>query len=238
MIMLPTRPRAVYDVTGAGDMVLSVLGLVLAAGGGFTDAARLANVAGGLEVERVGVTPLTRKEIADALTADHASPQQKLKTLPELLKALDEHRRRGERVVFTNGCFDVLHVGHIQSLEAARLFGDVLVVGLNSDESVKRLKGPDRPIYNQKERAEILAALADVTYVAVFDDDTPLKLIEAVRPDVLVKGRDWKNAGVVGQEFVESHGGRVELVDLVTGVSTTDIITRVLKCNSHRGEKP
>lgn len=235
LTMIPTRPRAVYDVTGAGDMVLSVLGLVLAAGGGFADAARLANVAGGLEIERVGVTPLTRKEIGEAIVGEHASPADKCKALAELVKTLDEHRRRRERIVFTNGCFDVLHIGHIKSLEAARRFGDVLVVGVNSDTSVARLKGPDRPIYNQQERAEILAALADVNYVTVFDEDTPLNLIGAIRPDVLVKGRDWQNAGVVGQEVVESYGGRVELIDLVTGVSTTDIITRVL---ARHGKEP
>ena len=231
--LFPTHVRTVYDVTGAGDMVLSVLGLVLASGGSYADAVRLANVAGGLEVERIGVTPLSRPEIASALSGPLASPDQKIKSLPQLLAALDEHRRRGETIAFTNGCFDVLHAGHLRSLQAARACGDVLVVGLNSDESVRRLKGPDRPIYNQTERAEILAALSDVAYVTVFDEDSSLNLIKAVRPDVLVKGRDWeRKGGVVGQEFVESYGGRVQLVDLVTTVSTTvstsDIISRVL----------
>ncbi len=232
----PTKVRHVYDVAGAGDMVLSVLGLVLAAGGPLVDAVRLANVAGGLEVERIGVTPLTRREIASALEGHHASPAEKLLPLPELLRTLAEHRRRGETVAFTNGCFDVLHVGHLKTIEAARAFGDVLVIGLNSDESVRKLKGPDRPIYNQQERAEILGALSDVSYVTIFDDPSVLELVKAVRPDVLVKGRDWQNkGGAVGQEFVESYGGRVQLVDVVstisTRLSTTDIIARVLARN-------
>ena len=235
--VFPTRTRAVYDVAGAGDMVLSVLGLVLADGGSYADAVRLANVAGGLEVERIGVTPLTRKEIASALSGDHATPAQKTKTLPELLDALQEHRRRKETIVFTNGCFDVLHIGHLKSLETARSFGDVLVVALNSDVSVKRLKGPERPIYNQNERAEILAALGDVTYVTIFDDDTPLELVKAVRPDVMVKGKDWQGKPVAGQDVIETYGGRLEFVDLFTSVSTTDIITRVLSKNHDDAKK-
>lgn len=235
--MFPTKTRAVYDVTGAGDMVLSVLGLTLAAGGSFADAIGLANVAGGLEVERIGAAPLTRKEIATVLAGEHALPTEKIKTPSELIDALQERRRRKQTVVFTNGCFDVLHIGHLKSLEAARGFGDVLVVGLNSDASVRKLKGPERPIYNQDERAEILAALGDVTYVTIFDDDTPLELIKTVKPDVLVKGSDWQGKGVVGQDFVESYGGRVELIDLVTSVSTTDIITRVLSKNRDNNAK-
>ena len=235
--MFPTRTRAVYDVTGAGDMVLSVLGLVLAAGGSFADAIGLANVAGGLEVERIGAAALTRKEIATVLAGEHALPTEKIKTPSELADALQEHRRRKQTVVFTNGCFDVLHIGHLKSLEAARGFGDVLVIGLNSDASVRKLKGPERPIYNQDERAEILAALGDVTYVTIFDDDTPLELIKTVKPDVLVKGADWRGRKVAGQDVVESYGGRLELIDLVTSVSTTDIITRVLSKNRDNNAK-
>jgi D-beta-D-heptose 7-phosphate kinase/D-beta-D-heptose 1-phosphate adenosyltransferase len=224
---IPTRPRAVYDVTGAGDMVISVLGAALAAGRGWVDAAKLANVAGGLEVERIGVQPLTRDEIIAGIRREHAMSADKVKTLKELAPILDEHRRKGEVIVFTNGCFDVLHLGHVKYLEFARGLGDVLVVGLNSDGSVRRLKGPERPIVPEAERAQVLAALDDVTYVAVFEEDTPAKIIRRVRPDVLVKGEDWREKGVVGREFVESRGGRVVLAPLVKDRSTTDVIRKI-----------
>jgi D-beta-D-heptose 7-phosphate kinase/D-beta-D-heptose 1-phosphate adenosyltransferase len=223
----PTRPRAVYDVTGAGDMVIAVVGAALAAGHGWVDAARLANVAAGIEVTRIGCQPIPRSEILRAVRSEHALAAEKTLTLKELLLQLDEHRRRGETVVFTNGCFDLLHLGHAKYLEFARGLGDVLVVGLNSDRSVRRNKGPDRPIVGESERAQMLAALGDVTWVVLFDEDTPEKIIRRVRPDVLVKGEDWKTKGVVGSDFVKSIGGRVVLAPLVKGKSTSDIIRRI-----------
>ena len=226
---LPTRPQAVYDVTGAGDMVISVLGAALAAGNSYVESARLANVAAGLEVGRIGVQPLTRAEIISGIRHEHAVAADKMKTTKELLPLLEEHRRRGERIVFTNGCFDVLHLGHAKYLEVARGLGDVLVVGLNSDGSVRRLKGSGRPICAENERAQMLAALGDVSYVVIFEEDTPETLIREVHPDVLVKGEDWKEEGVVGSDFVKSYGGEVVLAPLVEGKSTTDIIERILK---------
>ena len=224
---VPTRPRTVFDVTGAGDMVISVVAAVVAAGGGWVDAARLANVAAGIEVQRIGCQPIPKDEILRAIRREHALASDKMKSPRELLSVLAEHRRRRERVVFTNGCFDLLHLGHAKYLEFARGLGDVLVVGLNSDRSVRRIKGPDRPVVGENERAQMLAALGDVSWVVLFDEDTPDALIRAVRPDVLVKGEDWRHKGVVGREFVESYGGEVILAPLVKGKSTTNIIERI-----------
>ena len=224
--VFPTQPRAAYDVTGAGDMVLAVLGAVVAAGFSLEDAVNLANIAGGLEVERIGVVPLTRQEILAELAEQPTYETRKVKSCDELCQLLSEHRRRGERIVFTNGCFDVLHVGHIKFLRFARSQGDVLVIGLNSDASVKKIKGARRPIYTQDERAQMLSALADVDYVVIFGEPTPEKLIRSVKPAVLVKGEDWKEKGVVGREFVEAHGGKVILAPLVQGLSSSDIIKR------------
>jgi rfaE bifunctional protein nucleotidyltransferase chain/domain len=146
----------------------------------------------------------------------------------ELRGVLAEQRRTGRTIVFTNGCFDLLHPGHVRSLRDARAFGDVLVVGLNSDRSVKRLgKGPDRPILNEDERAEVLAALEMVDYLTLFDEDTPIELIRAVEPDVLVKGGDWNEADIVGADFVRGRGGRVERMAYHPGLSTTELLQRI-----------
>jgi len=225
----PSRPRYVYDITGAGDMVLSMLGVVLGGGGSPEDAAELANVAGGIEVERVGVTPLSRKEIQRELMDQHFLLSSKVKDTAELEAALQDHRQMRKRIVFTNGCFDLLHVGHIKYLQFARHQGDLLVVGLNSDDSVRKIKGPERPILSQNERANILAGLECVDYISMFDEESPIKLIELVKPDVLVKGEDWRDKGVVGQDFVESRGGRVVLAPLVNGASTTNIVDKILE---------
>lgn len=159
----------------------------------------------------------------------HPPLREKTPDLAGLLTALAPRRRRGERVVFTNGCFDLLHPGHVALLEAARDLGDLLVVGLNSDESVTRLKGPSRPILAQGERATILAALRAVDYVVVFGEDTPLSLVRALRPDVLVKGGDWPPDRIVGRDDVEGWGGRVVTVPLVAGRSTTALAEKILR---------
>ena len=224
---VPTRARQVYDITGAGDMVLSAVGLALACGADDVDAARLGNTAGGLEVEKIGVATVSRDEIRRDLLAEHAHAGDKLRALDDLLPELDHHRRSGHKIVFTNGCFDLLHAGHATYLRFAADQGDCLVLGLNSDASVHAIKGPSRPINNQQDRAAVLGALDAVDYVVLFDDPTPQALIEAVRPDVLVKGADWAEKGVVGREFVEANGGRVVLAPVVPGVSTSDIIKRI-----------
>ncbi len=231
---LPTRPRQVYDITGAGDMVLAVLGMALAAGADYEAAIRLANVAGGLEVEKVGVATVTRDEIVrDLLSsgppqgAGHAPGLEKLFDRLALAHELNARRRLGQRVAFTNGCFDVLHAGHVQYLREARAQADLLVVGLNSDASVRALKGPDRPVNDAPSRAAVLNALAAVDYVTVFDERTPLELIREVRPDVLIKGADYDRDEVVGADFVESYGGRVHLAPLREGYSTSRILQRL-----------
>lgn len=154
---------------------------------------------------------------------------KKVLTLKRLTEVLAPLRKKGRRVVFTNGCFDVIHAGHVRYLASARALGDVLVVGLNSDSSVRAVKGPTRPIVPERERAEVLSALASVDYVVLFADPTPLRLIEALLPDVLVKGSDWAAHEIVGAEAVKAHGGRVARVRLVKGRSTTNIIKRILE---------
>jgi D-beta-D-heptose 7-phosphate kinase/D-beta-D-heptose 1-phosphate adenosyltransferase len=231
--IFPTRPRQVYDITGAGDMVMAAMGLALAAGADYDAAIRLANVAGGLEVEKIGVATVTREEIlADLLhdpfrDAERAPGASKVVGVPKLLAELARRRAAGQRVAFTNGCFDVLHAGHVQYLAEARRQADCLVVALNSDSSVRQLKGPTRPLNPVEARALVLAGLQDVDFVTIFADVTPLSLIEAVRPDVLVKGSDYQKSEVVGAEFVEGYGGRVHLAELRNGFSTTNLIERM-----------
>jgi D-beta-D-heptose 7-phosphate kinase/D-beta-D-heptose 1-phosphate adenosyltransferase len=227
--LFPTRPRQVYDITGAGDMVLSVLAMALAAGADYDPALRLANVAGGLEVEKIGVATVTRDEILRDLLHESGGPgsQQKLLPLNLLLLALESRRRLGQRIVFTNGCFDVLHAGHVQYLQEARQQGDLLVVGVNSDESVRGLKGPARPIQPLEARTAVLAGLSAIDYLTVFDAATPLELIQAVKPDVLVKGADYRAEEVVGGDLVKSYGGRIHLAPLREGYSSSSILRKL-----------
>lgn len=224
----PTTPRAVYDNTGAGDAVLAMLAVAVAAGAPFEDAVPLANIAGGLEVSKFGCVPIARDEVLSELHAGAALARGKVRELPELLHELQARRARGESVVFTNGCFDILHPGHIDLLRRARAAGSLLVVGLNSDASVRAQgKGDDRPIRREADRAVMLEALECVDYVVTFDTPDPLPLIEAIVPDVLIKGSDWAGKGVVGQATVERSGGRVLLLDLVNGYSTTGELERI-----------
>ncbi len=226
--IMPTRSRNVYDVTGAGDMVLATLAAALAAGDcDYKTAAALANVTGGLEVEKFGVATVTIDEIIAELCG---------KVLSEdlLLDRLKWHRSQGKKIVFTNGCFDVVHRGHIEYLKFCKTQGDVVVVGLNSDASVKMIKGPERPINNQHDRAAVLAAMEAVDYITVFDKAEPIDLIKNVRPDILVKGADWAEKGVVGREFVESYGGKVMLAKLVEGKSSTSTIEKIKSLNGNQ----
>ena len=239
--IVPTRGREVYDITGAGDMVLGMTGLCHAACFPFTETAALANVAAGLEIERFGVAPVTRDEIRTELTHQKAigshqgdrctSPFpglgrcNKVVTLEQMADLAARYRAHGQRVVFTNGCFDLLHVGHVTYLEQAGKLGDVLVVAINSDAGARRLKGPDRPVIRQQDRAAMLAALACVDHVLVFAQDTPHELLRGIRPDVLVKGGTTRE--VIGREVVESYGGRVYLTGEIDGVSTTGIVSQI-----------
>jgi len=226
---IPTVAREVYDVTGAGDTVLAVLSLGLAAGLSLDDAARLANTAAGIVVAKLGTSTLKPAEILDEIGRGHRDSDNKIKNLDVLVEIISAEKSRGKKIVFTNGCFDLLHVGHVKYLQKARSFGDLLILGLNSDASIKRLKGDKRPLIGEEERAHILAALDCIDYVVVFDDDTPLTLIEALKPSILVKGGDYTLDGVVGREAVEAAGGRVELVQFVDGKSTTNIIGKILE---------
>jgi D-beta-D-heptose 7-phosphate kinase / D-beta-D-heptose 1-phosphate adenosyltransferase len=230
--VFPTRPRQVYDITGAGDMVLAVLGMALAVGADYDPAIRLANIAGGLEVEKIGVATVTREEILRDLAggprcSEEGAGLEKLRSRESLLTELQGRRDLGQRVAFTNGCFDVLHAGHVQYLQEARSQADLLVVAINSDAGVRALKGPDRPFNSVEARAFVLAGLEAVDYLAIFDEPTPLELIHAVRPDVLVKGADYLRENVVGADYVESYGGRVHLALLREGYSTTRLLQRL-----------
>jgi D-beta-D-heptose 7-phosphate kinase / D-beta-D-heptose 1-phosphate adenosyltransferase len=231
---IATTPRAVYDVTGAGDVVLAVFGLFAIAGLSFASAAGLANLAAGIEVSRLGTEIISREDLARALSPGPESAQRKIVAVEELRPALDRHRGTGRRVVFTNGCFDLLHAGHVEMLSFARAQGDTLVVGVNSDHSVRLIKGDGRPVYPAVERALILAALEAVDYVVVFDETRAERIVRAVRPDVLVKGEDWRDKIVDGQIFVESYGGRVALAPLLPGYGTTLTIER-LRATKERG---
>jgi len=222
---IPTTPREVYDVTGAGDNVISVLAYALGAGLDPFTAARLANVAGSIAVEHFGVVTVGWDEIASRVAARQGGAA-KLVSSDVLSRLLRGARAAGRRIVFTNGCFDILHPGHVEYLRRARELGHILVVGLNDDASVTRLKGPSRPVNELGARAAVLGGLASVDYIVAFPEDTPQRLIELIRPDILTKGADWKDKGVVGAEFVESYGGRVELIELVEGHSTTKTIER------------
>ncbi len=230
--MVTAKPRAAYDVTGAGDMVIASAAYGLASGMSLAMAMAFANFCAGMEVERVGAQPVARTEVIRRLRGETGSGSEKVLGEADLVEALAHRRRRGERIVFTNGCFDILHMGHVKYLEFARAQGGCLVVGLNSDASVRALKEPPRPVLGQDERAGLLAALAMVDYVVIFDEPTPERLINSVAPDILVKGEDWREKGVVGRESVEARGGRVILAPLVAGVSTTGIVKRILDAYS------
>ncbi len=226
--MLPTRKRQVYDITGAGDMVLAMIGVGLAEGLSPADVGRLANVAGGLEVEQVGVVPIRRDEILADLIRHNRGAAKKVLSLEECQGQLELRRKLGQKVVFTNGCFDLLHVGHVSYLEQAAAEGDCLVVGLNSDASVRRLdKAPDRPLFGEDQRAAMLAALEAVDYVVVFDEPTPHRLLDTLRPDLLVKGGTYGHDEIVGWELVEAYGGKVKPMGAVPGLSTTQIVQRL-----------
>lgn len=222
---IPAEAREVYDVTGAGDTLTAVFTLTLATGAPPEVAARLANTAAGIVVSKLGTTAVDR----DELLQDHlrTARTQKIVSPQTLATELARLRCDGKTIVFTNGCFDLLHVGHVRFLNQARTLGNRLIVGLNTDESVRQLKGDGRPIIPQAERASILAGLEAVDYVVLFEEDTPYNLIQLVRPDVLVKGKDYAIDQVVGKDVVESYGGRVELIELVQGVSTTGLLQSI-----------
>ena len=223
------RTHEVFDVTGAGDTVTAVMGIETFKGTALAEAARRANIAAGLVVGVVGTSTIDRDTLERVMHGALAPSGSKILSRSALLSQLAKARQSGSRVVFTNGCFDVLHTGHLHLLQRARALGDLLIVGINSDQSVKRLKGNGRPLIGEDERAELLAALSCVDYVTVFSERTPLRVITAVKPDVLVKGADYSVSDVVGRNVVEKRGGRIELVPLLPGFSTTGLVESIQK---------
>jgi D-beta-D-heptose 7-phosphate kinase/D-beta-D-heptose 1-phosphate adenosyltransferase len=230
--LLASRPRQVADATGAGDMVLTSLAMARAAGADWHVAVELANVVGGLEVEKLGCVPITRDEIIHDLLTEQRQKTGKERGLSALLEELNVHRRAGRRIVFTNGCFDLVHLGHVKYFQFAKAQGDVLVVGVNTDASIQRLKGDKRPVVNEDDRIGVLEELESIDYLIKFDSDTPIDLIKSVEPDVLVKGADYQKEQVVGWDFVEARGGCVALAPLIDGRSTSNVIKRILEAYS------
>ena len=227
---LEAMKREVFDVSGAGDTVVATLAAAIGAGVALADAAAIANAAAGIVVGKVGTAAVEKSELIDALHGrDRSGAGSKLASFEAALERIARWRRKGLRIGFTNGCFDLLHPGHVSLFEQARGACDRLVVGLNSDASVARFKGAGRPIQAEAARAAVLGSVASVDLVVVFADDTPMKLIEAIRPDVLVKGADYTIEEVVGAEFVQSYGAKVLLAEIAPGHGTTQTIARMVK---------
>lgn len=225
----PATAREVFDISGAGDTVIATIAASLAGGLKVETAVDLANLAAGIVVGKMGTVPIAQHELIAALTpSTNLTAGEKILDRERVAKRVAEWRASGEQIVFTNGCFDLLHVGHITLLEDCRRFGTKLILGLNADASVCRLKGPTRPIVGERERARVMAALASVDAVVLFEEDTPLELIRVLRPDVLVKGGDYTIETVVGHEEVLASGGRVEIVPTVEGFSTTNIVRKLM----------
>ena len=230
---IPTRARAVYDVTGAGDTVIAVLGYALAGGLSLEDAVRLANAGAGVVVGRVGAATVKTEEIRESLLSPDRLEGGKIRTREEIGPLAASLRAAGEEVVLTNGCFDILHAGHVEYLNYARSLGSLLIVGVNSDASVRRMnKGTGRPIQPLGDRMRVLAGLEAVDLVVPFEEDTPAALVDDVQPGTLVKGEDWRDKGVIGRDSVEARGGRVVLAPLRPGISTTAIIEKIKRDRS------
>ena len=220
----PTVAKEVYDVTGAGDTVIASIAFALSAGKDISQSCKFANLAAGVVVGKIGSATVSLDEIEEyEATLHKSSSDAHIKSFEEIEKIVSRCKLDGKKIVFTNGCFDILHVGHVKYLQIAKSFGDILIVGLNSDQSVRRLKGSDRPVNTQEDRAYILAALESVDYVVIFDEDTPYELIKMIEPDTLVKGGDYQDKEVVGTQFA----GNLELVDFVAGKSTTSTIHKI-----------
>jgi D-beta-D-heptose 7-phosphate kinase/D-beta-D-heptose 1-phosphate adenosyltransferase len=220
----PTVAREVFDVTGAGDTVIASLAFALSGGMSIDESAKFANLAAGVVVGKIGSATVTLDEIVTYESSLHqSSSDAHIKSFDEIEHIVNYCRNNSNRIVFTNGCFDILHVGHVKYLQEAKSYGDILIVGLNSDASVRELKGPTRPVNSEDDRAYILAALDAVDYVVKFGDDTPYELIKMIAPDVLVKGGDYEGKKVVGTEFAKE----LRLVDFVDGKSTTKTIAKI-----------
>lgn len=217
--------KEVFDVTGAGDTTIAYLAVCLVNQLSIRRAVEIANVAAGIQVGKVGTSSVFWREVREHLMDQKSGAMYKLLSYSAVKNFRKDHA--GQKVVFSNGCFDILHIGHIRYMQEASKLGDVLVIGLNSDSSVKRLKGADRPVNSEQDRAELLCALGFIDYVVIFEEDTPLELIKMIQPDVLVKGGDYSNEYVVGTKEVENRGGKLVLIPFVEGKSTTNIIEKI-----------
>ena len=217
--------REVYDVSGAGDTTIAYLATCMANEMPIRESVDIANYAAGIQVGKVGTSSVSWQEVRDLISNEDHGIVHKILSAEELNSFRRDNAQK--KIVFTNGCFDILHVGHKRYLQQAATLGDILVVGVNSDASVRRLKGPTRPVNNEQDRAEMLSALGFIDYVVIFDEDTPYELIKKIQPDVLVKGGDYKPEEVVGKDIVEARGGRLELISFVEGKSTTNIIKKI-----------
>ncbi len=224
---LPALAREVYDVSGAGDTSIAMLASAIGAGASLLDAAHLANTAAGIVVAKMGTAVAMPSEIDEALLAQQGRSHSKLFETSPLLDRVRVWRHQGHKIGFTNGCFDLIHPGHISLLRQSRAACDRLIVAINTDESVKKLKGPSRPVQNQNSRATVLSSLDNVDAVVLFGEDTPMNLIHAIRPDVLVKGADYTVETVVGADFVQSYGGKILLAKLEEGHSTTGTVKKI-----------
>lgn len=225
-VHLPARAHEVFDVTGAGDTVIAALAAARVSGYELAAAAEIANAAAGLVVEKLGTAAVSARELNTRLRTGNPVGIG-IMSRDELIAAIDDARRRGERIVMTNGCFDLLHSGHVQYLQHARTLGDRLIVAVNDDDSVRRLKGPGRPINRLRQRMAVLAALSAVDWVTEFSEDTPERLIKAVKPDILVKGGDYQPSQIAGGDFVKQSGGQVLVLPLEPGSSTSSIIDSI-----------
>jgi len=219
---IPSKRREVYDVVGAGDTFISSLALGIASDLDLVTACSVANIAAGVAVEKIGTSTISAGEMLDSISEN----SNKIKDIDDLAFIVENLKRRGMKVVFTNGCFDILHIGHTKLLREAKEHGDVLVIGLNTDSSIRTLKGIDRPINNQNDRAEVLSHLSCVDYIVLFDDHTPCSTISRLRPNVHVKGGDYRPDDLPEAEIVKEYGGKIEIVKLVDGISTTRCIEK------------
>ena len=229
---IPAQAPSVYDVNGAGDSLVAAAAMALAVGAGVVEAAQLGNLAGAICVGKFGAATVEPLELLRSL--HHEYGNHKLRTADQLGGELTALRAAGKRIAFTNGFFDLLHLGHLKFLEQARRLGDKLIVAINSDRSVRALKGPPRPLLGQEERAALLGSLASVDYVVIFDEETPERLLAALRPDVLVKGRSLKNEEIVGSAIVEGYGGRIESLPTLGELTTDAVIERIAQQGNSR----
>jgi len=227
-INVSARVKEIYDISGAGDTVLATLGLAITSGLTYFEATMLANIAAGIVIGKVGTATVSQEELLDVLVGDMPLLPSKVLEIKRLKQVVNYLKAQGKRIVFTNGCFDLLHTGHIHLLKESKKLGDILIVALDTDESVRILKGNSRPIIGQAERAQILSALDCVDYVTIFSTDELKHLIKGLKPDILTKGADYKKEEVVGKDIVEGYGGEVILIPTLQGISSSRLISKII----------